>query len=44
MAAKMAGELEKGNILFAHGIENADGGVARAGQPNDTRPEPPSWP
>ena len=27
MAAKMAGELEEGDILFAHGIENADGAV-----------------
>ena len=31
----MPGELEKGKVLFAHGVENADGGVARAGQPNN---------
>ena len=35
MAAKVAGELKKGKVLFAHGVENADGGVARAGQPDD---------
>ena len=35
MAAKMPGELEKGKVLFAHGVENADGGVARAGKADD---------
>jgi len=32
MTAKMAGELEKGNILFAHRIENPDGGLSPSGK------------
>ena len=38
MAAKVAGELKKGKVLFAHGVENADGGVARAGEADDIAP------
>ena len=35
VTAKMAGELKKGDVLFAHGVENADGAVAAAGEPDD---------
>jgi hypothetical protein len=35
MAAKVAGEFKKSDILFAHGMENADGGTSSAGQPDD---------
>ena len=38
MAAKMAGKLEKGDILLAHGVENADGALPRAGKPDDDAP------
>jgi hypothetical protein len=38
MAAKMPGELEKCKVLFAHGVENANGGVARASQPDNIAP------
>ena len=35
MAAKVAGEFEEGDVLFAHGITNADGGEAAAGEADD---------
>ena len=35
MTAKMAGELEEGDILFAHRIENANGGMSRSGEADD---------
>src|SRR5580692_1218829 len=38
MAAKVPRELDEGEVLFAHGVENANGGVARAGQPDDDAP------
>ena len=31
----MAGELEEGDILLAHGIENADGGLSRTAEADD---------
>ena len=36
--AKMAGKLEEGDILLAHGIENTDGGFPSAGKPDDGTP------
>jgi hypothetical protein len=38
VTAEMAGKLEKSNILFAHGIENSDGGVPRAGEADNDAP------
>jgi hypothetical protein len=31
----MPGELEEGDILLSHGIENADGGFSTAGKADD---------
>ena len=44
VAAEVAGELEEGDVLFAHWIENADGAAAGAASRTMARPEPPSWP
>ena len=38
MTAKIAGELEKSNILLAHGIENADGRLPGAGEAHNHAP------
>ncbi|MEI9969924.1 MAG: hypothetical protein WDM87_15355 [Terracidiphilus sp.] len=32
MTAKVAGEFEEGNILFAHRIENPDSALSRSGE------------
>ena len=35
VAAKVAGELEEGDVLFANGVHDADGGVIAAGEAKD---------
>src|SRR5277367_1862111 len=38
MSAKMLRELEKGDVLFAHGIQDADGADALTCQPHNAAP------
>ncbi len=38
VAAKMPGEFEKSDVLFAHIVQNADGGDFVAGQPDNLPP------
>ena len=35
MTAEMAGKLKKGDVFFAHRVENTDGALPRAGKPDD---------
>ena len=38
MSAKMAGEFQESDVLFAHVVENADRADVRATQPDDLAP------
>ena len=38
MPAKMPGKFEKGDVLFAHVVQNADRAGRSAGQPDDLAP------
>src|SRR4249919_120478 len=40
MLAKMTREFQKGDVLFAHVIQNSDGSLFSAGQPNNLAPRP----